>query len=69
MGTSQADKAANHERIVRTAAALIRRDGIDGASVAELMAEAGFTHGGFYRHFDSRDEQPRYAAMWTCLPG
>jgi len=56
MGTSQADKAANHERIVRTASARIRRDGIDGASVAELMAEAGLTHGGFYRHFDSRDE-------------
>ncbi|MEA2429510.1 MAG: TetR/AcrR family transcriptional regulator, transcriptional repressor for nem operon [Thermoleophilaceae bacterium] len=56
MGSSQADKAANHDRIVRTASALIRRDGIDGASVAELMAEAGLTHGGFYRHFDSRDE-------------
>jgi len=56
MGNSQADKAANHERIVRTASTLIRRDGIDGASVAELMAEAGLTHGGFYRHFDSRDE-------------
>jgi len=56
MGTSQADKAANHERIVRTASARIRRDGIDRASVGELMAEAGLTHGGFYRHFDSRDE-------------
>jgi TetR/AcrR family transcriptional repressor of nem operon len=56
MGNSQADKAANHERIVRTASARIRRDGIDAASVAELMAEAGLTHGGFYRHFDSRDE-------------
>jgi TetR/AcrR family transcriptional repressor of nem operon len=34
----------------------MRRDGIDGVSVAELMTEAGLTHGGFYRHFDSRDE-------------
>jgi TetR/AcrR family transcriptional regulator, transcriptional repressor for nem operon len=56
MGSSQADKAANHERIVETASARIRRDGIDRASVAELMAEAGLTHGGFYRHFESRDE-------------
>lgn len=56
MGSSQADKAANHDRIVRTASARIRRYGIDGASVAELMAEAGLTHGGFYRHFGSRDE-------------
>ena len=56
MGRSQADKAANHDRIVRTASARIRRDGIDGVGVAELMAEAGLTHGGFYRHFESRDE-------------
>jgi TetR/AcrR family transcriptional repressor of nem operon len=56
MGSSQADKAVNHERIVTTASARIRRDGIDGASVAGLMAEAGLTHGGFYRHFESRDE-------------
>ena len=55
MGSSQADKAASHERIVAAAARRIRRDGIDGVSVAELMAEAGLTHGGFYRHFDTRD--------------
>jgi TetR/AcrR family transcriptional repressor of nem operon len=34
----------------------MRRDGIDSVSVAELMNEAGLTHGGFYRHFDSRDD-------------
>ena len=34
----------------------MRRDGIDSVSLAELMNEAGLTHGGFYRHFDSRDE-------------
>ncbi len=56
MGSSQADKAASHERIVRTASRRIRRDGIDNFSVSELMGEAGLTHGGFYRHFDSRDE-------------
>jgi TetR/AcrR family transcriptional regulator, transcriptional repressor for nem operon len=56
VGSSQADKAASHERIVKTASRRIRRDGVDSVSVAELMNEAGLTHGGFYRHFDSRDE-------------
>jgi TetR/AcrR family transcriptional repressor of nem operon len=56
VGSSQADKAASHERIVRAAARSIRRDGIDTVSVADLMRQAGLTHGGFYRHFDSRDD-------------
>jgi TetR/AcrR family transcriptional repressor of nem operon len=56
MGSSQADKAASHERIVTVASRRIRRDGIDNVSVSDLMSEAGLTHGGFYRHFDSRDE-------------
>lgn len=56
MGSSQADKAASHERIVATASRRMRRDGIDSVSVVELMNEAGLTHGGFYRHFGSRDD-------------
>jgi TetR/AcrR family transcriptional repressor of nem operon len=56
VGSSQADKAASHERIVKAASRGIRRDGIDNVSVAELMSEAGLTHGGFYRHFKSRDD-------------
>lgn len=56
MGSSQADKAASHERIVKTASRRMRRDGIDSVSVVELMNEAGLTHGGFYRHFGSRDD-------------
>jgi TetR/AcrR family transcriptional repressor of nem operon len=56
VGSSQADKAASHERIVKAASRRIRRDGIDHVSVAELMKQAGLTHGGFYRHFDSRHE-------------
>ncbi|PXX03245.1 TetR/AcrR family transcriptional regulator [Mycolicibacterium moriokaense] len=56
MGSSQADKAASHDRIVNIAAARIRRDGIDGVRVADLMQEAGLTHGAFYRHFNSRDD-------------
>lgn len=56
MGSSQADKAASHQRIVQAASRGIRREGIDNISVAELMKQAGLTHGGFYRHFDSRDD-------------
>jgi TetR/AcrR family transcriptional regulator, transcriptional repressor for nem operon len=56
MGSSQIEKAASHERIVAIAAARIRMDGIDGLGVADVMGEAGLTHGGFYRHFDSRED-------------
>jgi TetR/AcrR family transcriptional regulator, transcriptional repressor for nem operon len=48
-------KEATHERIVETAARAIRRAGYGGAGVAEIMKEAGLTHGGFYAHFDSRE--------------
>ncbi|MBW8727999.1 MAG: TetR/AcrR family transcriptional regulator [Inquilinus limosus] len=56
MGHSRQDKAASHDRIVRIAAGRFREAGVGGLSVAELMQEAGLTHGGFYRHFGSRDE-------------
>jgi TetR/AcrR family transcriptional repressor of nem operon len=48
-------KEVTHERIVKTAARAIRRSGYGGTGVAEIMKEAGLTHGGFYAHFDSRD--------------
>jgi TetR/AcrR family transcriptional repressor of nem operon len=56
MARSQARKADSHERIVGVAAARFREAGIDGVGVADLMNDAGLTHGGFYRHFSSRDE-------------
>jgi TetR/AcrR family transcriptional repressor of nem operon len=56
MGHSQEAKAKNHERIVEIAARRIREAGTDGPGVAEIMSEAGLTHGGFYKHFDSRDD-------------
>jgi TetR/AcrR family transcriptional regulator, transcriptional repressor for nem operon len=52
---AQSRKEATHERIVETAARAIRRSGYGGTGVAEIMKEAGLTHGGFYAHFDSRD--------------
>ena len=48
-------KEATHERIVDVAARAIRRSGYDGTGVADIMKEAGLTHGGFYAHFASRD--------------
>ena len=45
-----------HERILDAASRAIRRAGHTGASVAEVMKEAGLTHGGFYAHFSSREE-------------
>ena len=50
-----AAKQITHERIVATAARAIRRGGFHGVGVADIMKEAGLTHGGFYAHFSSRD--------------
>ena len=55
-------KEATHERIVETAARAIRRSGYGGTGVADIMKEAGLTHGGFYAHFDSRDAMLAEAA-------
>jgi len=48
-------KEATHERIVAAAARAIRRSGYGGTGVADIMKEAGLTHGGFYAHFPSRE--------------
>jgi TetR/AcrR family transcriptional repressor of nem operon len=48
-------KQLTHERIVETAARALRRGGFQGVGVADVMKEAGLTHGGFYAHFASRD--------------
>lgn len=48
-------REATHERIVDTAARAIRRAGYQGIGVADIMKEAGLTHGGFYAHFASRN--------------
>ncbi|WP_232631768.1 TetR/AcrR family transcriptional regulator [Methylobacterium sp. Leaf118] len=56
MRITKEQKDANRERILSTAALLFRERGFDGVGVAELMERAGFTHGGFYNHFRSKDE-------------
>ncbi len=56
MRVSKAQAAANRERIVEEAARLFRERGFDGIGVAALMKQAGLTHGGFYGHFDSKEQ-------------
>ncbi len=53
--TAPSKKEQSHQRIVAAAARAMRRSGFKGVSVAEVMKEAGLTHGGFYAHFASRD--------------
>ena len=52
---SREQRAQNHERVLAEAARLIREKGADGVSVPEVMAAAGLTHGGFYKHFASKE--------------
>lgn len=56
MGHSKAAKSDSRKRILEIAGRRFREQGIEGLGIAALMEEAGLTHGGFYRHFDSRDE-------------
>lgn len=61
-----AAKEESHERIVSAAARAIRRSGYDGTGVADIMKEAGLTHGAFYAHFASREAMLAEAANRAC---
>ncbi|MCX5315749.1 TetR/AcrR family transcriptional regulator [Streptomyces sp. NBC_00154] len=69
MGHSQAAKAESRERVLRIAARRIREEGLTRPGVAELMNEAGLTHGGFYKHFASRDDLMNQAAALALADG
>ncbi len=56
MKVSREEAARNRQRIVEAAARLFREKGFDGIGVAGLMKEVGLTHGGFYGHFQSKDD-------------
>src|ERR1700757_3154393 len=56
MRYSKEHKFQTHARIVKKASVKLREKGANGIGVADLMKDAGLTHGGFYRHFASRDE-------------
>ncbi len=55
MRYSQTHKDETHARLVQIAGQALRKSGPDKLSVAEVMKEAGLTHGGFYAHFKSKD--------------
>lgn len=63
--TTPSRKELTHERILETAAREIRRVGYGGIGVADLMKQAGLTHGGFYAHFSSRDAMLAEAMEWA----
>ena len=60
--TATSSKEATHDRIVEAAARAIRRSGYNGTGVADIMKDAGLTHGGFYAHFSSREAMLAEAA-------
>jgi TetR/AcrR family transcriptional repressor of nem operon len=62
MKVTKTQALENRARIVETASTLFRERGYDGVGVADLMAAAGFTHGGFYKHFRSKADLMAEAA-------
>lgn len=62
MKVTKAQVQENRARIVAMASVLFRERGYDGVGVAELMAAAGLTHGGFYKHFKSKADLMAEAA-------
>ncbi|MFE6548445.1 TetR/AcrR family transcriptional regulator [Streptomyces sp. NPDC057746] len=69
MGHSQAEKAASRERVLRIAARKVRAEGVTRPGIADLMKEAGLTHGGFYKHFASREDLIAQAAGLALAEG
>ncbi|MBI3715355.1 MAG: TetR/AcrR family transcriptional regulator [Betaproteobacteria bacterium] len=63
MKVSRAEAAQNRERIIEVAARLFRERGFDGVGVAELMQNAGLTHGGFYGNFASKEDLMAQASV------
>jgi TetR/AcrR family transcriptional repressor of nem operon len=61
MRVSKQQVALNRQRIVESAIRLFGDRGVDSVGVAEVMADAGFTHGGFYNHFASKEDLVRQA--------
>jgi TetR/AcrR family transcriptional repressor of nem operon len=49
-------KVETHRKIVKDASRRVRAEGLNGAAVATVMRDTGLTHGGFYKHFGSKDE-------------
>ncbi len=56
MRYSPEHKLETHRKIVKDASRRVRAEGLTGAAVATVMRDTGLTHGGFYKHFESKDE-------------
>lgn len=78
MKVSRAQAEENRERIVETAAQLFREKGFDGIGLNDLMQAAGLTRGGFYGHFESKQDLAVQACrralaanarQWTTVEG
>jgi TetR/AcrR family transcriptional repressor of nem operon len=76
MKVSREQAAENRDRIVEVAGRLFRERGFDGVGVANLMKAAGLTHGGFYGHFESKEDLAveacervlaRTAELWPAI--
>jgi len=65
MRKSKREAAVTRQRIIKAAAEEFRKNGIAGTGLSDLMAAAGLTHGGFYRHFDSKDQNCR-RSVYRC---
>ena len=72
MKVTKAQSAENRAGIVEAAARLYREKGLGGVGVADITRNAGLTHGGLYRHFDSKGALAREACLrafdWTITP-
>lgn len=68
MKVSREQMAENRIRILETAGRLFRERGFDAVTVSEVMKAAGLTHGGFYGHFDSKDDLIAQAVAHSLTP-
>lgn len=64
MKVTKAQVRENRAHIVKTASKLFRERGYDGVGIADLMEAAGFTHGGFYKHFSSKADLIAESSAW-----
>ncbi len=65
MRVSRKAAEESRARVVAAAAKMMRERGIEASSLADVMGAAGMTHGGFYKHFDSKDELAREAVRYA----
>src|SRR5215510_7240757 len=68
MPYSAQHKRKTRQRILESARRLFNSRGFAQVSIADIMDDAGLTHGGFYRHFRDKDELYAEAVRWFLCP-